>query len=72
MLEQEPAMGPSCMTFFDVKSQLQRVIYERTVAACRKGDQRRDELRSVEDLDVYRSAMQAKFLKSMGGLPRSE
>jgi len=55
MLEQKPAVGPSCMTFFDVKSQLQRVIYERTVEACQKGDQRRDGIQTVEELEAYRS-----------------
>jgi cephalosporin-C deacetylase-like acetyl esterase len=60
------------MTFFDVKSQLQRVIYERTVAACEKGDRRRDGIRTVEELEEYRSKMRAKLFESMGGLPRSD
>ena len=57
---------------YDVKSQLQRFIYRRSEEALAKGDDARDSLNAIEDLNKRQQEMRAKFLNAIGGLPSSD
>jgi len=55
--------------FYNVKDQMQRHIYDRSIEAFRKGDAARDAIASVEALEAHRSEMRKLFIESLGGLP---
>lgn len=58
--------------YYDVRDQLQRHIYGRSEEAFAAGDAARDALRTVADLQKRQSEMRARFIESIGGLPRSD
>lgn len=63
---------PACQSYYDVKSQLQRYVYERSTEAFRAGDRRRDQISSRQELETYRAALRRRFIASLGGLPQDD
>lgn len=55
--------------YFDVKDQLKRHIYDRSLAMFEKGDRDRDAIKTVAELDARRTRMREAFVDAIGGLP---
>ncbi|NLO35470.1 MAG: hypothetical protein GX112_03850 [Clostridiaceae bacterium] len=60
------------MAYYDVASQLQRVVYDRSLAAFAAGDQRRDQIANPAQLDTYRAKLRRDLIEALGGLPFGE
>jgi cephalosporin-C deacetylase-like acetyl esterase len=58
--------------FYDVKNQLRNVIYKQTEEAALRGETKRDEISSIEQLDERRNFIRNKLIESLGGLPSSD
>ncbi|MCF7839075.1 MAG: prolyl oligopeptidase family serine peptidase [Candidatus Marinimicrobia bacterium] len=58
--------------YYDVRSQLKRHVYARSVAAFAAGDAARDAVRTVEALRERQRLIRTAFLKGLGGLPPSD
>ncbi len=55
--------------FYDMKEQLREHIYKRSEQAFDVGDEARDKLRSIEDLEARKESMRNRFIEAIGGLP---
>lgn len=66
-----PVPDPSCMDFYDVKSQLARFIQLRSEEAFARGEAARAALQTVTELASYQARVRERFLTSVGGLPAS-
>lgn len=60
---------PAEIRFYDVKSQLQRWVYDRSLQAFAAADAERDAIRSAGQLEARRVRMRDKLLGAIGGLP---
>src|SRR5437588_2330155 len=58
--------------FYDVRDQLKRHIYERSMKAFAAGDRARDSLDSTAAVQARQEALRARFLDSIGGIPDSD
>lgn len=54
---------------FDMKDQLKRHIYERSICSFARGDLERDGIRSPEELQKRVDRMREAFIRNIGGLP---
>ncbi len=61
-----------CMEYCDTRSQLQRFIYGRSSEAFKRGDERRDAIRSIEEFEAYRRQMRKRFVNLIAGLPSND
>ena len=59
----------ACMATFDVASQLQRVVYDRSLAAFAAGDTRRDQIVNPAQLEAYRTRLRQDLIDALGDLP---
>lgn len=62
-----PATG-----FYDVRGQLQRHIYDRSLAAFAAGDAARDAIQTVEERSARQRYIRERFLAGIGGLPPAD
>src|SRR5690606_34818530 len=60
------------ISLYDVKDQLKRHVYNRSAAAFALGDQARDEVTTIDQLEKRRESIREAFLQSIGGLPPSD
>jgi len=58
--------------YYDVRDQLKRHVYERSVQAFAAGDAARDAVQTPEDLKARQAYIREKFLEGIGGLPSSD
>ena len=58
--------------YYDVRDQLKRHIHARAEEAFRLGDEVRDRIVTIEELQEHNERMRSHFLQSIGGLPESE
>jgi len=56
-------------SFYDVKEQLRQHVYTRSEQAFDKGDQARDKLKSIKDIETRTETMRSRFIDAIGGLP---
>jgi hypothetical protein len=57
------------LSIYDVKDQLKRHVYNRSLEAFALGDTARDAIQNAEQLDVHRAYLRTKFIENIGGLP---
>jgi hypothetical protein len=58
--------------FYDVRGQLQRHIYDRSLAAFAAGDAARDAIQTTEERTARQRYIRERFLAGIGGLPPSD
>lgn len=69
MTIQELEKFSPCMWCYDMRSQLKNHIYSRSELAFKKGDEKRDSIKSLRDLKKYQNFIKKRFIENIGGLP---
>lgn len=59
-------------SFYDVKEQLRQYIYVRSEQAFAKGDEARDKLKNIKDIEIRKETMRSRFIDAIGGLPPTD
>lgn len=70
-LQEISKKGPGA-GYYDVRSQLQNLVYSRTQAALDVGAAARDSITNAKELEARVNEIRAKFIASVGGLPSSD
>ncbi|MDF2721232.1 MAG: hypothetical protein K0Q59_907, partial [Paenibacillus sp.] len=60
------------LSIYDVKDQFKRWVYDRSLRAFAAGNQARDDVRTVEQLQARQADMRGKLIAALGGLPESD
>lgn len=60
------------VTIYDVKDQLKRFLYNRSLEAFAAGDQARDAIIGREKLEARQTYIREAFIEAIGGIPESD
>lgn len=59
-------------SIYDLKGQLKRHVYDRSLEAFDKGDVIRDQIKNIAQLKDHQKFIKEEFMRSIGGLPSSD
>ena len=65
-------LNPYYCAWYDVRTQLQQFLYDRSNEAFAAGDAARDAIKTPAELHARRDRLRAKFIEGLGGLPSSD